>query len=92
MQLLADLSTAQKPARECVRKKYKGCWVIESNEQTITCYFCFEAFEGDLGIDETFSDHNTEIYDCVVCCNPNKIDYEVYDGDVSTLTVGDGNE
>jgi len=25
VQLLADLSTAQKPARECVRKKYKGC-------------------------------------------------------------------
>ena len=65
---------------------------MKSNEQSITCYFCFETFEVDLGIDQTFSGHNTEIYDCVVCCNPNKIDYEVYDGEVSTLIVGDGNE
>ena len=73
-------------------KKYKGYGVIESNEQSITCYFCFESFEVDLGIDQTFSGHNTEIYDCVVCCNPNKLDYEVYDGEVSNLTVSDGNE
>jgi len=53
---------------------------------------CFETFEVDLGIAERFSGHNSEIYDCVVCCNPNKIDYEVYDGEVSTLTVNDGNE
>ena len=49
-------------------------------------------FEVDLGIAETFSGQNSEIYDCIVCCNPNKIDYEVYDGEVRTLTVSDGNE
>mgnify|MGYP001341027085 FL=1 len=49
-------------------------------------------FEVDLGIAETFSGQNSEIYDCIVCCNPNKIDYEVYDGEVSTLTVSDGND
>ncbi len=62
------------------------------SHQTITCHFCFEIFEVDLEISQTFSGHNAEIYDCVVCCNPNKIDYEVYDGEVGTLTVSDGNE
>ena len=47
---------------------------MESNEQTITCHFCFETFEIDLGIDETFSGRNTEIFDCEICCNPNKVD------------------
>jgi hypothetical protein len=27
-----------------------------------------------------------------VCCNPNKIVYEVFGGDVLTLQVSDGNE
>ena len=36
--------------------------------------------------------HNTEIYDCVVCCNPNKLSYEVFDGEIISLTVSDGNE
>ena len=53
-----------------------------SNEQIITCYFCFE----------TFSGHNTEIFDCEVFCNPNKIETEVYEGEVSFITVSDGNE
>ena len=36
--------------------------------------------------------HNTEIYDCTVCCNPNKLSYEVYDGEINSLTISDGNE
>ena len=63
-----------------------------SNEQIITCHFCFEIFQVDLGISQTFSGHNTEIFDCEVCCNPNKIDTEVYEGKVSFITVSDGNE
>ena len=63
-----------------------------SNEQIIMCYFCFETFQVDLGIDQTFSGHNTEIFDCEVCCNPNKIDSEVYECEVSSLTVSNGNE
>ena len=39
-----------------------------------------------------FNGRNSEIYDCVVCCNPNKIDYEVYEGDVSNIVLSDGNE
>ena len=62
------------------------------NEQTIICHFCFEQFEVDLEISETFSGHNSEIYDCIVCCNPNKINYVIYDGEVTNLTVSDGNE
>ena len=60
--------------------------------QSITCYFCFETFEVDLEVDDQFNGHNDEIYDCVVCCNPNRIDYDVYDGEVSGIVVGDGNE
>ena len=65
---------------------------LSSNEQTITCHFCFETFEIDLGIDQNFNGNNTEIFDCEVCCNPNKVDTEIYDGEVSSVTVNDGNE
>ena len=78
-------------ARKCVRKNFKWYWVVDSIHQTLTCDFCFETFEVGLEIDQMFSGHNTEIYDCVVCCNPNKIDYEVFEGEVSALTVSDGN-
>ena len=49
------------------------------NEQTITCYFCFETFEIDLGIDQKFSGHNSEIFDCEICCNPNKVNTQIYE-------------
>ena len=65
---------------------------MESNERTITCHFCFEIFEIDLGIDQTFSGRNSEIFDCEICCNPNKVDTEVYEGEVSSIDVSDGNE
>ena len=65
---------------------------MELNEQTITCHFCFEIFEIDLGIDQTFSGRNSEIFDCEICCNPNKVDTEVYEGEVSSINVSDGNE
>ena len=65
---------------------------MESNEQTITCHFCFETFEIDLGIEETFSGRNTEIFDCEICCNPNKVDAHIYEGEVSSINVSDGNE
>ena len=66
--------------------------MTDHNEQTLTCYICFETFEVNLEIAQNFGGHNTEIYDCTVCCNPNKIDYAVYEGEVSGLTVSDGNE
>ena len=62
------------------------------NEQAITCHFCFEIFQVDLGIDQTFSGNNTEIFDCEVCCNPNKINIKVYEGEVSSINISDGNE
>ena len=65
---------------------------MSSNEINITCHFCFEMFEVDLGIDQAFSGHYTEILDCEVCCNPNKVDTEVYEGEVSSVNISDGNE
>ena len=62
------------------------------NDQTITCYFCFETFEIDLGIDQTFSGHNSEIFDCEICCNPNKVNTQIYEGEVSSISISDGNE
>ena len=62
------------------------------NEKTITCYFCFETFEIDLGIEQTFSGHNSEIFDCEICCNPNKVDTQIYEGEVSSINISDGNE
>ena len=61
-------------------------------ENKITCHFCFEEFEIYAELQEDFTGHNTEIFDCTVCCNPNKLSYEVYNGEVSSLSVSDGNE
>ena len=61
-------------------------------EQTITCHFCFEQFDVDIEIGEEFTGHNTEVYDCVVCCNPLRLSEGPYDRKVSSLTISDGNE
>jgi len=58
----------------------------------VTCFFCFEQFEVSLEIDTFFTGNDSEIYDCEICCNPNKLDYEVYDGEINIINVGDGNE
>jgi len=55
-------------------------------------FFCFEQFEVSLEIGASFTGNDTEIYDCDVCCNPNKLEYEVYDGEININNVGDGNE
>ena len=58
----------------------------------ITCFFCFEKFEVSLEISTSFAGNNIEIYDCEICCNPNKIDYVVYDGEININNVSDGND
>ena len=63
-----------------------------SNEQIIMCHFCFKTFQVDLGINQIFSGHNTEIFYCEVCCNPNKIVSEVYEDEFNSLIVSNGNE
>ena len=60
--------------------------------KAITCFFCFEQFEVSLEVGISFVGSISEIYDCEVCCNPNKLDYEVYDGEIKINNVGDGNE
>ncbi len=65
---------------------------MSQNYQSITCYFCFEIFEVDLEVSDSFNGHNEDIYDCAVCCIPNRIEYDVCDGEISGIVVGDGNE
>ena len=48
----------------------------------ITCFFCFEQFEVSLEIGSSFTGNDIEIYDCEICCNPNKLEYEVYAGEI----------
>ena len=55
-------------------------------------FFCFEQFEVLLEIDTSFTGSDSEIYDCEICFNPNKLDYEAYDGEINIINVGDGNE
>jgi|TARA_B110000305_G_C19359670_1_gene598749 hypothetical protein len=62
------------------------------SNKVITCFFCFEQFEVSLEIGSSFTGNNIEIYDCEVCCNPNKLDYVVYDGKININNVSDGNE
>ena len=54
--------------------------------KVITCFFCFEQFEVSLEISTSFIGN-----DCEICCNPNKLEYEVYDGEININNVGDGN-
>ena len=62
------------------------------SNKVITCFFCFEQFEVSLEVDKSFTGNDIDIYDCEVCCNPNKLEYEVYEGEVAINNVGDGNE
>ena len=58
----------------------------------ITCYFCFEPFEVNLEVSSESFFKNSEIIDCAICCNPNKIDYEVEENCISNLLVTNGND
>ena len=60
--------------------------------KSITCFFCFEEFEVSLEIGTSFTGSDSEIYDCEICRNTNKLEYEVYDGDININNVDDGNE
>ena len=63
-----------------------------NQELSVNCYFCFEQFDINLEIQEDFSGYNTDIYDCLICCNPNKLSYEVRNGAIISMNVSDGNE
>ena len=55
--------------------------------KSITCFFCFEEFEVSLEIGTSFTGSDSEIYDCEICCNPNKLEYEVYDGEIKKIML-----
>ena len=69
-----------------------NCQMSAETALTITCHFCFNEIEVDLEIDQSFEGSNTEIYDCTVCCNPNKLQYTVTHGSLVDVLVSDGNE
>ncbi|MBK17337.1 MAG: hypothetical protein CMM52_00660 [Rhodospirillaceae bacterium] len=58
----------------------------------MTCPSCFETFQVLLEIDPNFRGTDIEIYDCTICCNPNEIEYDVYEGGVNIITVNNANE
>jgi hypothetical protein len=62
------------------------------NEHIITCHFCFKSFEIFFEIDPSFNGNNSEIFDCEVCCNPNKVNIIIREGEISSLNVSNGNE
>ena len=55
----------------------------------VICYFCFENFEILL---EPCDHLNSEIWDCEVCCNPNKIAYLIKDANLEYIEISDGND
>ena len=61
-------------------------------ESRITCYFCFETFSALLEVDPSFTGTLTEVYDCEVCCNPNKLTLSVSEGYVSFVEIDNGND
>ena len=68
-------------------------YFVETNDDfiQITCYFCFEAFEVQLEVASENVLKNSEIIDCTICCNPNKIDYESDENGINILLITDGN-
>ncbi|MGY8782338.1 MAG: CPXCG motif-containing cysteine-rich protein [Fidelibacterota bacterium] len=58
-------------------------------EIKITCHFCFQIFNIEIGI---LNGSNNEIWDCEVCCNPNKILYRFEKEKITQLEISDGNE
>lgn len=60
--------------------------------KNIICHFCFSEIEVDLEISQAFEGTNSEIYDCSICCNPNRLQYTVLDNRLINLVVSDGNE
>ena len=56
----------------------------------ITCHFCFESFEISL---EPITEYDGfEIFDCNICCNPNKVLFRIKDGLIHFIDVSSANE
>ena len=55
----------------------------------ITCYVCFETFSVELDMHDGL---NEEIWDCEICCNPNRIKYLYNNKKLVLLEVYNGND
>ncbi len=56
---------------------------------SIVCFFCFKTF--DIFLDESNAT-NVDIFDCEICCNPNKIQYTLREGILTIYEISNGNE
>jgi len=41
---------------------------------------------------EPLNGSNLEIWDCEICCNPNKVSYNIQNGELSYINISSGNE
>ena len=60
-------------------------------EVEIICYFCHQKFTFEIN-NLDFKGINKEVWDCVVCCTPNQIIYEINQGHITIYEVSSGNE
>ena len=74
------------------KNRVQGYSTYDENYSSIICHFCFEKFEVHLEVSKTSYGTISEIYDCVVCCNPNKIEYEILNENIHVISVSNGNE
>ncbi len=65
---------------------------MKTFNEVISCHSCHSNFELIFEVDTDFDGWNSEIYDCIICCNPNRIDYEVAGHVVVNLIVENGND
>ena len=65
---------------------------MKTFSETISCYSCYSSFELSIEVDPEFNGWNSEIYDCTICCNPNKINYEVAGHELISLIIENGND
>ncbi len=65
---------------------------MKTYNKVINCHFCYESFELNFEVDNEFSGWNSEIFDCTICCNPNRVDYEITEQGLTSLFVENGND
>jgi len=58
-------------------------------EINIQCYFCYETFQIQLDL---YNGSNTEVWDCEICCNPNKVDYTFENDKLIMISVSSAND
>ena len=58
-------------------------------QENFICPYCWE---NQSRLFDTSTDNQSFIEDCEVCCNPNKIQYQIHNGKIIIFDISDGNE